>query len=48
MQWTPLLLPGDEPMFVVGQTYTREEINAMLGVSATCECRIVEYGHVCP
>lgn len=32
---------------IVGQTYTREEINEALGAPPTCECRIVFDGHVC-
>ena len=33
---------------VVGQTYTREEINKALGVSPECTCRIVVPGeHTC-
>jgi hypothetical protein len=32
---------------VVGQTYTREEINALIGAPPECECRIVYDGHVC-
>lgn len=44
------LLPDDEEIteLVVGQTYSREAINRLLGAPEGCECQIVEPGHVCP
>ena len=32
---------------IVGATYTREELNALMGVPDECECRIVTDNHVC-
>ncbi len=33
--------------WVVGATYTREELNTMMGVPVECECRIITDNHVC-
>ncbi len=33
--------------WIVGATYTREELNAMMGVAEDCDCRIVTDNHVC-
>lgn len=32
---------------VIGQTYTREELNQLMGVPFDCDCPIVAPGHVC-
>lgn len=32
---------------IIGQAYSREELNAFFGAPLDCECRIVEPGHVC-
>lgn len=32
---------------VIGMTYSREELNKILGAPEGCNCRIVYDGHVC-
>ena len=33
--------------WVVGATYTREEWDTLMGITISCDCRIITPDHVC-